>query len=79
MQLFRYFICLLAGPEREWIDVPALLRWMEGEGMLRCGGCSRPSRKRARALAGFGWGDVAEADNGRLRIPVDRRFPAFAV
>lgn len=79
MQLFRYFICLLAGPEREWIDVPALLRWMEGEGMLNAADAAGQAEAWLCALAGFGWGDVAEADNGdcAFRWTVDSRRLLF--
>ncbi|MDR9852807.1 helicase-associated domain-containing protein [Paenibacillus sp. VCA1] len=64
LQLFRYFICFLPDAGEQWIDVSSLLRWMEGEGMLRAAAASEQAEAWLCALAGFGWGDVAETAEG---------------
>ncbi|MEC0243555.1 helicase-associated domain-containing protein [Paenibacillus dokdonensis] len=65
MQLFRYLICLPSFQEGMWFDVSSVLQWMDTEGMLEADNSMERAAAWLYALAGFGWGDVAEMNDGK--------------
>lgn len=66
MQLFRYLAGLPAFQEGKWFDISGLLQWMDAEGIASAGASQAEAAAWLYALAGFGWGDVAEHHGGKL-------------
>ncbi|MCJ8011285.1 helicase-associated domain-containing protein [Paenibacillus sp. KQZ6P-2] len=66
MQLFRYLICLPGPREGEWFDVSSVLDWMDTYDMLNSETSMEKADAWLYALAGFGWGDVAETRDGKI-------------